>query len=167
MKTLVIALLVIASGCSVLNTEEELDTNPLTGEIGLIILEGESGKQNLQEAREKWDSLSSPTYTYSFTHLAYIGLIEPYEIVVEENAVTDVIISKTGKSAESEFHDFYTKFTIDGLFDYTQNALDKAYEVRVKFNEEFGYPVSVYIDYDENVIDEEEAFQASDYDYTN
>lgn len=163
MKTLTLLLLIIISGCSVFNADDDFRRNPLSGETGLSFLEGTSGKQTLQEARDRWNSLSSDTYTYSFTHMAQRGVFGTNKFVVKENIVTDIKSLESDESVDSEYLDFYKQFTIDGLFDHLEKTLNEAAEVRIKFSEKYGYPVSIYIDYHKSAIDDEQAFLASDY----
>lgn len=47
-------------------------------------------------------------------------------------------------------------YTVEGLFDLIEDAYDrKAHRVEVTYHPELGYPEHVFIDYEEQVVDEE------------
>jgi hypothetical protein len=54
--------------------------------------------------------------------------------------------------------------TIEDLFDEIQDAIDRdADNIDATYDESFGYPVQVFIDWIRNAIDDEMSFQVSDY----
>ena len=48
---------------------------------------------------------------------------------------------------------------MDGLFDLLQSAIDEnAYTISAKYHPELGYPTEVWIDYEQQSVDEELGF---------
>jgi hypothetical protein len=71
--------------------------------------------------------------------------------------VTDL---ETGDAIPEEWRPFY--LTVPELFDFVEDAIDRrAHEIDVRYDPESGYPTHIRIDYVENAIDEEMAFEAS------
>ena len=52
--------------------------------------------------------------------------------------------------------------SVSGLFGLIQQAINlEAASISVEYDPEVGYPLSVYIDYDERIADEERGFEVS------
>jgi hypothetical protein len=94
----------------------------------------------------KWRSLGIGAYRYEYRVNCFCGGpgVEPVGIVVQDT------------SALASYP------TIDDLFDVIAAAIEgKAHSIRAEYDTHYGYPTDVFIDYEENAIDEEFGFFAS------
>jgi hypothetical protein len=65
--------------------------------------------------------------------------------------VDGIVVKVNGSSANTDIMP-----TIDDLFSRIQEAIDlSAFSISVFYDEMSGYPVDIYIDYDDRIIDEE------------
>jgi hypothetical protein len=117
----------------------------------------EGGPEALDEAMALWNSSGVEAYTFEFQRLCYCTeeYRAPYVTTVESGAVVAVAyVNATMLEPENEL--FQAAYTVEGLFAMIQSALDKgAYSVVVEYNETYGFPESIYIDYNVMMADEE------------
>ena len=75
--------------------------------------------------------------------------------------IVEITDAMTGAKLDAaRFKDFRT---IDGLFDFIQEAINRnAESIQVTYDPTYAYPTSVSIDYIKQAVDEEMAFKASD-----
>ena len=101
------------------------------------------------EMELRWNCFCPPDY------------VAPVIIAVTNgNTIDSVVFAENGLPVEREFSPDY--LTINGLFDLIQGAIDRpAFQIWVKYHEEFGYPLSAGIDYDQRIADEETGFLVS------
>jgi hypothetical protein len=67
---------------------------------------------------------------------------------------------ETGQPVPDQFAQYY--LTVEELFDFILDAVErKAFKIEVDYDRTYGYPTSIRVDYIQNAIDEEMAFQAS------
>ena len=82
----------------------------------------------------------------------------PVRVRVENGVVTTRVFDNVSDSIPGEPGDAFPD--VDGLFDVIAAAYDRnAHRVDVTFDPETGVPLDVYIDYNENILDEELGFQ--------
>jgi hypothetical protein len=80
------------------------------------------------------------------------------EVTVMWGSVVSVVDAVTGKPLAAQAATRYR--TIDGLFDFLRQAIDRPAEsVRSTFDPKLGYPSAAYVDYVANMADEEMAFR--------
>ena len=113
----------------------------------------------LRKAREKWEKSGSENYTFHFRWQCFC--IQEYVSLVALNVEGGKVVSGSyvegGRGLESERLADY--MPIDQLFDLIQEAIDRdAHSIRAEYDPELGFPVDVYIDYDEMMADEEKGF---------
>lgn len=139
-RTLLLAVALTAAGCGILE--------PGGG------LRGE-----LDDNRERWESLRPASYAVVVERLCFCGVEArgPVRVLVQGTIPTERTYTDSGVVVSAELAPFFP--TIDGLFDVLADALDRdAHEVSVTYDEETGIPVDVWIDYEENTADEELGF---------
>lgn len=123
-------------------------TNPVDG-IAL-----QSYSQNLA----LWQLQNINSYTIDFQRICFClpEVTQPVQLSVENNTLSDAIYLNGTAVNQSNYANFYT---INKAFSLIQEAFERnAVEVRVVYNQEFGFPSSVFIDYIENIADEELQF---------
>ncbi len=118
-------------------------------------------RTELEQNQERWAQQNISTYTYRFQRVCFCGLVDPVDVTVRSGVITTVVVADSQEELDpSMFAQFYT---VDGLFQVVQDALDgDAHSVVVAYHSEFGYPVDVAIDYIEMAIDDELQLLSSD-----
>ena len=107
-----------------------------------------------------WEEAGIGTYRYMYQRLCFCVNTDAVTIEVRDGSITSVTLVETGEPAEAVYLDTY--LTIDEIFEEIQDAIERdAHELSVTYHETFGYPTSVDIDYNENTIDEEMSYRAS------
>jgi hypothetical protein len=109
--------------------------------------------------KNKWESLNMDTYTYTF-QISCFCLPEttlPKKVEVLKGQINQV----NGEPYAGELH--WGVLTIPQLFDRIEKAeKNNAVVVEVQYHQEKGYPVSVYIDQDKMIADEEMGYSVTD-----
>ena len=117
----------------------------------------------LLEARERWEQAGVVDYSYTGAWTCFCP--EDYradtQVVVADGTVTAV----HSAAADVETIPAPERFlSIEGLFALIQDAITRdAARVEVSYDETYGYPVELFIDYDERMADEEDRFTISSF----
>ncbi|HEX2571231.1 MAG TPA: DUF6174 domain-containing protein [Polyangia bacterium] len=122
-----------------------------------------TGYDDLLRNRALWESKNIKNYEYQFQWVCFC-LVErttPVRVTVEKNQITRVVTTEQRRDIDRKQFTEYQ--TIDGLFDLITDAYRRAEDVRVEYNETYGYPTSVYIDYQKAIADEELGFSITDF----
>jgi hypothetical protein len=121
-------------------------------------------QSELESALETWN-VQGPA-DYSFTWQQYCECTtettQPIRITVVNNVITDAVYVATQQpvSADIRLH----LLTVDGVFDELQDAvMNGADAVSVEYDPNSGIPLSVAVDYDAGVADEELSLILSDF----
>lgn len=127
--------------------------------LGLDDYEGE--RDRLDAARAVWQAQGPTSYVFVLQRSCFCGGgTQPARVTVEDGQRVSVTVVDTGEPVPAEFEQYY--LTVDELFDFVEDAIDrKAHRITVEYDRDVGYPVSIFIDYQENAIDEEMGFEAS------
>lgn len=87
-------------------------------------------------------------------------MLAPVRVTVRAGDVQSVIDVETGEPVTTEP---YHAMTVEQLFAVVSNALDQnAYSVTVEYDDDWGYPRDIYIDYDSEMVDDELSITAQD-----
>lgn len=141
--TTLFSMLAVSAACSVLDPDGYSDE-----------------RERLEAAREKWRSQNIQDYSLVQRRLCFCGYVNPVTMVVRNNVVISLTDNTTGEPVSTLFRPWY--FTVEGLFDFIEDAIDReAHSITVAYDVARGYPVSINIDYIENAIDEEMAYEVS------
>jgi hypothetical protein len=118
-------------------------------------------RERLDDARKVWATQGWDSYTFVLQRLCFCGGgTEPGEVVVQSGVRVSVTSVQTGEPIPEAWQQYY--LTVPELFDFIEDAIDReAHSIDVTYATGSGYPTHIAIDYVENVIDEEMAFQAS------
>jgi hypothetical protein len=115
----------------------------------------------LNENRAKWASIGWKNYQLRID----VGEFIPREVsqgivTVEMGQVVDVALPlSTGDNFGFRFN---YPHSVEGLFDRLQSALDRdPVNAQIVYHADFGFPMQVFIDYDERIADEESGFRVS------
>jgi len=115
----------------------------------------------MQANRGKWRSQGIDSYEFVLRRLCFCaGGTDPARLLVRSGTRLSVTDVTTGQPIPAEWAQYYP--TVDGLFEFIADAIaQKAHSIEVEYHAVLGYPTSIRIDYIENAIDEEMAFEAS------
>lgn len=120
-------------------------------------------EQQLESALHTWSGQGSLDYAFTWQRQCYCGPedTQPIRISVENDTITSAIYIETELPVDPSVADHL--LTIDGLFAHIQDAIaNGADAVNVEYHPTVGHPVSVAIDYDAALADEELAVVISD-----
>jgi len=144
-------------------------TRSAAAELSLVVLVSACSsalgpvRNDLATARASWAAMISAPYSFTFARSCFCAseFLRPVHISVADGEVTQAVFVDTGDPVATPLSEIET---VDDLFDEIQAAIDAdAFEIVATFDSRLGYPVSVSIDYIENAIDDEMAFQVSDF----
>jgi len=143
-RTAILVAMTGLSACSVLDTDGR-----------------ESERERLEANRAQWESQGVDSYEFVLRRLCFCaGGTSPARVIVRSGQRLSVTDVESGAPVPEAFAQYY--LTIDELFDFIADAIDrKAHEIDVTYDATFGFPTRIAIDYIENAIDEEMAFEAS------
>ncbi len=113
----------------------------------------------LRAARQKWEKAGMENYTFRFRWQCFC--IQEYVSLVELTVDGGEVVSGRYVEGDSALagERLADYMSIDRLFDFIQEAVDRdAHSIRAEYHPDLGYPVDVYIDYDEMMADEEKGF---------
>lgn len=144
-------------GCAGAVTETDVPTSP-TPPTDLAKVE-----RNLNQMQTQWQEQGLSDYRFQFYWQCFCpeDYREPVWVTVKDGEVESIKTvdpdSEVTPLDKSEYR------TIDGLFDIIRDGVEEdAYEIRVAYDNTMAYPTSVYIDYDQRIVDEEQGFFASE-----
>ena len=109
--------------------------------------------------RDLWDATRPASYVYAVRHTCFCGptAIGPVRVTVGPSGVTSREYVDLGIPFEPALADVFPD--IDGLFDVLEDAIERdAHQIQVTWDETAGYPLEIYIDYEDFIADEEQGF---------
>ena len=111
----------------------------------------------LVEQRELWESQALRDYSFEVQRLCFCRVLKRVRVRVVDGAVAGAVDLVAGEELGGDEVRWY--LSIDGLFDLLDNAYSQgAHSVEVDFHASRGYPTHLWIDYHENIADEELGF---------
>jgi len=137
------AAAVMLAGCSVLDLDGYDDE-----------------RERLEANRAAWEAQGIDSYEFVLRRLCFCaGGTNPALVRVRNGERLSVTDTATGEPIDEQLVEYY--LTVPELFDFIADAIDrKAHRIDVTYDRTFGFPSSISIDYLENAIDEEMAFEA-------
>ena len=121
-------------------------------------------EDDLDDARELWAEQAPASYTFVFRRSCFCAseFIRPVRIIVDGDTVVSAVFADDGTPIETPLSEVPT---IPDLFDEIQSAIDGgADEIALTFDEAYGHPVTVSIDFLAQAIDDEMYFEVSEFD---
>lgn len=113
-------------------------------------------QQALNKYQQRWQQANLQHYEYVFQRGCYCPREVRAAVVTEVVAgkVVKAVVQKTQENLASHLQT--NQQTMQYFFDKIQAAIDKnAAKIEVKYNEQYGYPESIFIDYNTRLADEE------------
>lgn len=117
----------------------------------------------LARNRDKWLAAGVTHYRFQMSVLCFCPFSQqmPLAIEVLDGRVVSMAYKDGTPVPESERANFSAYATIDGLFASTEDALQRADQIDVKYDPVYGFPAQVQIDFIKNAVDDEMALSAS------
>ena len=111
----------------------------------------------LDRNRALWESQSIRHYRFDLTISCFCVFNDQMPLTIEVQDGQVVSISAAGGADISDFRDFYSGFdTMEKLFDtIAEAAAGDAQTLEVQYDPTYGFPVSIYVDPEELVADDE------------
>ncbi|NNF29701.1 MAG: hypothetical protein HKN73_20930 [Gemmatimonadetes bacterium] len=117
--------------------------------------------RDIERNRELWERQGMESYRYAVERLCFCGLAGPVRVTVVDGAVTERIFVQSGDPVPAEQADWYP--TVEGLFSILFDAAQRnAHDIEVTYDPDTGVPLDIFIDYEQNVADEELGFQVTE-----
>ena len=129
-----------------------------------IILQG-SGSAELRANRAKWDQSERDAYSYKVRPYCFCSIerLAPYTVTVRSGVVS----AEIEESWLSDYSGYQIGeldiLTIEKLFELAETSRADADRVRVKFDDKRGFPTSISIDRNRDIIDDEYGVSVSDF----
>ncbi|TGD72322.1 hypothetical protein E4634_15265 [Mangrovimicrobium sediminis] len=108
----------------------------------------------LNQAEKLWSEAAVDSYTYIYSRLCFCPPEEDLVVTVTEGQVTSAFYTPSGTYlTELSLFDLNT---IEDFFALVQQAIDEPVaSLEVVYNPDLGYPVTIAIDYDLSIADDE------------
>ena len=110
----------------------------------------------------KWQSQNLKTYDFVFQRTCFCPRenTRPALVSVQNSQKENIRWIETYQEVEADKRAIF--LDIDELFALIKSAMDqKAKTINVEYDSTYGFPTNIYIDYDENIADEEVSIRAS------
>jgi hypothetical protein len=131
-----------------------------------ILSPGGGDPRSLDEARERWEAAAVDDYTLVLRRSCFCIAREPVRIEVRDGQSVSYTLVGTGQPLPAEQREWYP--TVAGLFEFLQEARDRdAARIDVRYHDRLGYPVHVWVDYDERLADEEMGYDIDSFEASN
>jgi hypothetical protein len=119
-------------------------------------------RDSLEEARARWLALGTQSYSYDVSRNCFCLLGGRRMIVtVRDGAVVGAELQDSGDAVEAALLSYVP--TVADLFDLIEDALDrKASYFVAEYDQTFGFPTRIEIDYSSSAADDEIAISARD-----
>ena len=119
--------------------------------------EDDDDLSEVEQQRRQWERLGIDAYEYDLTILCFCAHIDPVRVHVRADTVFSAILVETGEPVEEP----YRTRTVNELFDIIEDAVaQEADRLDVEYDEAFGYPARIDVDYRFTIADEERTFVA-------
>lgn len=117
--------------------------------------EGTSPHLALEQARTRWAERGPSNYSVVVSRSCFCApqSTQPVRVTVENGLVVSRLYVETGQPVPEALASSYPD--VDSLFAIVAAAIGHAARVDATYQPDFGYPESVYIDYDAQAADDE------------
>lgn len=117
------------------------------------------GLDSLDESRRRWQAANLDSYVYAYTKFCECHPETPPEtyVTVRRGEIVDVRHKPYGFDhyVQAEPRNFEWYWTIEQLFDLVASGIERGADVRVRYDDELGYPVRLFVDRDRDLIGDE------------
>ncbi len=122
----------------------------------------DTSRQEFNAALQQWKSAGIHDYSFTFYQSCFCIGRQPIRITVKGDRVKSATNVRGGAAVKPE--EVGRSLTLNEIFQQIADGYAKpADHIRLTLNKDYGYPESVYIDYYENMADEELHYSISDF----
>lgn len=117
----------------------------------------------VERNRAKWDAARAASYEFGVERLCFCGQEArgPVRLSVSGQDVTERVYVDSGDLVPASFAELFP--SVDGLFDILVAAIvADAHSIEVTYDTVSGVPIDLWIDYAENIADEELGFRVTE-----
>lgn len=117
----------------------------------------------LAGARARWAEAAIDDYQFTIQTICFCqqSVVGPFRVTVVDGVTTD-IVNLEGGAVDADTRRA-VPLTVDALFAKVAEALDRADSLVVAYDDVFGFPTSIDIDWIVNAIDDETTFEVTDF----
>ena len=113
-------------------------------------------------ARARWESSGVDSYGLTVRPLCFCVFVEPVRVTVRDGVVVSRIIQSSGDALPAQYASSYPD--VPGLFAIIERAREKgADHIDADFNETYGFPTAVWIDWKESWADDEIGYRVDEF----
>lgn len=125
-------------------------------------------KRELSQARQKWNSAQIQNYNMNERISCFCGGLLEWDVFVK-NGIKDKVEYDESQAYGQTYDDIFDQArTIDDVFDFLESLLNRELaSLTVEYNETYGFPNLISIDYAENIADDEIAYLYTDFEIEN
>ncbi len=153
-RAAVLVLTLLAAGCGASNPGGPFGFETLDDRRATIAA--------LQAARRLWNAQAASDYAIDFQRTCFCLERLPVRLFVRQGLIRGVLHRDTG--AELPASEWEPYLSVEQLFDFLEErARGGAYEVRVRFDAQYGFPADVWVDSERQQADEEVGFTLGNY----
>lgn len=156
MHRIVLALLVLALGaCSTSQPRSDALVRVDSLQARPVVMDTDD---DLAANRQRWQAQGPEDYRFTYTRQCFCPpqARGPFEVTVRDGKVETVTYKGEGEPMERPLSEYQT---VEDLFAVLADAYDRgAASVRASYDAETGQPTEFFIDYDEQIADEEVGF---------
>ena len=124
--------------------------------------EREAAQEALAEARQRWEDTGITSYTWTVDLLCFCGPLGPLQVTVRDGEVAET--TPLDPRVEAGQDELPTATTVEDLFQKAEDALtsEDSGAVSITYDETYGYPTKMDIDWIRDAVDDEDTWEASD-----
>jgi hypothetical protein len=112
--------------------------------------------------RAIWDSSRPSDYSFVVQRTCFCAFVDPLHVTVEGDRVT--ALTSDGKPIRPGNPELAAiPLTVDGLFDYAEQAEQRAAHSRIGYDPALGYPTHMEIDWDATSVDDDVTIEVRDF----
>ena len=116
------------------------------------------GVTDLAAARQRWRAQNLHTYAFTIQRSCFCANIHPLYVLVLSDTVAGVLDFETGEWVDRQLGE-----TVEGLFTFIQNAIDRpAQVIRAEYDNAKGFPTEIDYDGAAQIADDEIFYRVSD-----
>ena len=131
-----------------------------------VELSGE--KKEFSQARQKWNSAQIKNYNMHERMSCFCGGLLEWDVFVK-NGIKDKVEYDESQAFGQTYDDIFNQArTIEDVFDFLESLLNRDLaSLIVEYDDVYGFPKLISIDYIENIADDEIAYLYTDFEIEN
>lgn len=147
-------LLVVLSACGEDLTDGSTSTSEATGSTTTA-----AEATDVESARALWDAEGPESYELTYEKMCYCASVGPVTVTVESGEITDVAAPEADDEAEAT----EDALSVEDLLDKAADAEADADVAEIEYDEEYGYPTLLDIDWLEDAVDDEVTYTVTSF----